>query len=132
MGRDLLRTDLCQFAAGFGAHWRQLWSCTYFPDWSDLERGCAISCRLVAKLWRDAVLSLLAGYWRCAGVELWRGPGDISLWRGATQSRAGHLYHDALGWLDAWSSAWWRADGGLGLACGLLVQSSDRCSCAAL
>ena len=57
----------------------------------------------------------------------------ISLWRRAAQSCARHLYHDALGWPDAWSPAWRRADGGLGLAVGVLVPSPDRrsrrCSC---
>ena len=48
-----------------------------FPDWPDLEHCCATPCRLVAEFWRHAAFSLPAGYWRCAGAELWRSAGNV-------------------------------------------------------
>ena len=83
-----------------------------------------VSC--VAELRRDAGLSLPAGCRRGTGAELWRGAGDIALWRGAAQPGARHLHHDAGARPDARSPAWRRPDGGLGLARGLLVPHSHR------
>ena len=133
VGRDLLRADLRQSAAGARAHRRHRRSRAGFPDWPDLERGGAASCQLVAELRRDAGLSLPAGCRRGTGAELRRGAGDISLRRGAAQPGARHLHHDDVVRLDARSAAWRRPDGGLGLACGLLVPDSHRdCGAAAV
>ena len=130
-----LRADLRQPAAGARAHRRHRRSRAGFPDWPDLERGGVASCQLVAELRRDAGVSLPAGCRRGTGAELWRGAGDISLWRGAAQPGARHLYHDAGVRLDARSPAWRRLDGGLGLACGVpgsgFPSRSRRCCCCA-
>ena len=77
-----------------------------------------------------------AGHRCSAGAELRRSAGDLAPWRGAAQSGARHLHHDARDRLDARSAAWRRADVGLGLAGGVLVPGPDRasrrcCCCAA-
>ncbi len=126
VGGDLLRADLCQPAAGARAHRRHRRSRAGVPDRPDLERRGVAAGQLRAELWRDAGVSLPAGRRRRAGAELRRGTGDIALWRGAAQPGARHLHHDAGARPDARSAARRRADGGLGLARGVLVPDSDR------
>ncbi len=67
VGRDLLRADLCQPAAGAGAHRRHGRSYQGFPDRPDLEHSCAAARRLVAGLRRHAVFPLSCR----ASVQRW-------------------------------------------------------------
>ena len=130
VGGDLLRPDLRQPAAGDGTHRRHRRSRHCLPDRPDLERGGFPACRLCAELWRDAVLPLPARRGRGARPELRRRAGDVALWRSATRPGARHLHHDDGAWSDGRPFARRRLDGGVGLACGVLVPDTD-CDCGA-
>src|ERR1700744_5667401 len=86
---------------------------------------------MLAELWCDAVLSFPARRRRRAGAELRHRAGDAALWRRTARPCAWHLHHDVFGWIDAGSTAGRRADGGLGLAGGILFPRSDRSRSAA-